>query len=339
MYHFVQALMERHAELRGREWFVVGESYGGHYAPATAHRILRGNAELRAAGRGGYRPVRLAGMAVGNGLTDSTLQYPAYPRMAHNYCRDAFGAPCVSAADRQTMEAALPDCQAAIAACNAAAAGSAAEEESCTAAFRLCAAVTAPYSATRRNPYDVRRFCDADSDLCYDFAHVEKFLNRPDVQRALGAREGTHWESCNMEVNGMFVLDFYKNFNASVVALLEAGVRVMIYAGDCDFICNWIGNKAWLQALRWSGHDAFAAAYDVPFRLEARRGVPREERIVGLVRAVAADQLPAAAAVNSTSPILLTFVQLFGAGHMVPMDQPAASRTMLHHFLRDEPFV
>ena len=27
--------------------------------------------------------------------------------------------------------------------------------------------------------------------------------------------------------------------------LLANGVKVLIYAGDCDFICNWIGNKAW----------------------------------------------------------------------------------------------
>ena len=42
-----------------------------------------------------------------------------------------------------------------------------------------------------------------------------------------------------------------------VPPLLEAGVRVLIYAGDADYICNWIGNKAWITALEWSGTPAF----------------------------------------------------------------------------------
>ena len=27
----------------------------------------------------------------------------------------------------------------------------------------------------------------------------------------------------------------------------------MIYAGDVDFICNWLGNKAWTLDLEWDG--------------------------------------------------------------------------------------
>ena len=44
--------------------------------------------------------------------------------------------------------------------------------------------------------------------------------------------------------------------------MLEDGIRVLIYAGDVDFICNWMGNKAWTQALNWSGKTDFNAAQD-----------------------------------------------------------------------------
>ena len=36
-------------------------------------------------------------------------------------------------------------------------------------------------------------------------------------------------------------------------AHVRPGTRVMIYAGDVDFICNWLGNKAWTLDLEWDG--------------------------------------------------------------------------------------
>jgi carboxypeptidase C (cathepsin A) len=44
--------------------------------------------------------------------------------------------------------------------------------------------------------------------------------------------------------------------------MLEDDIRVLIYAGDVDFICNWIGNKAWTIDLPWSGHESFSSMMD-----------------------------------------------------------------------------
>jgi carboxypeptidase C (cathepsin A) len=44
-----------------------------------------------------------------------------------------------------------------------------------------------------------------------------------------------------------------------VGALLERQVRVLIYAGTYDWICNWIGNEAWTLALEWHGQKDFVA--------------------------------------------------------------------------------
>ena len=61
--------------------------------------------------------------------------------------------------------------------------------------------------------------------------------------------------------------------------LLEEGVRILIYAGDAgnsivlfniklriDYICNWMGNKAWTLKLDWYGNDGFNAAKDIEFK-------------------------------------------------------------------------
>ena len=44
--------------------------------------------------------------------------------------------------------------------------------------------------------------------------------------------------------------------------ILEAGIRVLIYVGDKDFICNWVGNRRWVDLLEWSGRDAWLAGAD-----------------------------------------------------------------------------
>jgi cathepsin A (carboxypeptidase C) len=42
-YYFLQAFFQTYPEYSSNPLFIVGESYGGHYAPAIAHRVLRGN--------------------------------------------------------------------------------------------------------------------------------------------------------------------------------------------------------------------------------------------------------------------------------------------------------
>lgn len=103
--------------------------------------------------------------------------------------------------------------------------------------------------------------------------------------------------------------------------MLEDGIRVLIYAGDVDFICNWIGNKAWTIDLPWSGHESFAASSDYTWTYD-------KDVAGGMARTAAA----------SSGEGSLTFLQVYEAGHMVPMDQPEAALSMLNTFLKNEPF-
>ena len=39
--------------------------------------------------------------------------------------------------------------------------------------------------------------------------------------------------------------------------MLKHGVDILIYAGDADFGCNWMGNLAWVKALVDRGQRPF----------------------------------------------------------------------------------
>ena len=74
--------------------------------------------------------------------------------------------------------------------------------------------------------------------LCYDFSNVGKYLAKPDVQSALGVT-GHKWSDCNRAVALSFELsgDWMQSFETKIPDQLADGIRVLVYAGDQDYIC------------------------------------------------------------------------------------------------------
>ena len=58
-------------------FYLLGESYAGHYVPAISHYIWEMN---KVADEDSKIPLK--GLAIGNGLTNTEIQYAAYPDMA-----------------------------------------------------------------------------------------------------------------------------------------------------------------------------------------------------------------------------------------------------------------
>lgn len=308
MYQFLQALMTAHSDWQSNEFFVFGESYGGHFAPATAYRVFQGNQN-----KDGLA-INLKGLAVGNGLVNPQVQYQYYAELAYTWCQKKLGKPCVSQSTYEYMNSSIPSCVALIKSC---AGGNAID---CLFARSTCnGAEIEPYAMTGLNVYDIRKQCTYPP-LCYNFDAVTKFLNRADVQKALNARSTT-WQSCNMDVNMQFGSDWFAQFATTMPPMMASGIRVMIYAGDVDFICNWLGNKAWTLALKWPGQSAYNKAPDMQWKLD---GVA-----AGLVRSYS----------STASPILFNFIQIYNAGHLSPMDQPKVTQAMVAHFLNNTKFV
>ncbi|KAL3777836.1 hypothetical protein ACHAW5_003030 [Stephanodiscus triporus] len=194
-YYFLQAWFKSEGGMKYKDspLFIVGESYGGHYAPAIAHRIWRGNNDLKT----GLAKLNLKGLAIGNGLTDPEEQYKWYAEMAfHN----SHNMPVISEDTYNMMKSSEPMCTKGIAQCNAG--DGLFDSFACQAAFLYCnTALTTPFRATGLNPYDIRKPC-GDNPLCYDFSHIEKFMNSDKTKEALHVKEhDPTWQTCNMMVN------------------------------------------------------------------------------------------------------------------------------------------
>eukprot|EP00413_Alexandrium_margalefii_P021641 CAMPEP_0204565278 /NCGR_PEP_ID=MMETSP0661-20131031/35378_1 /ASSEMBLY_ACC=CAM_ASM_000606 /TAXON_ID=109239 /ORGANISM="Alexandrium margalefi, Strain AMGDE01CS-322" /LENGTH=482 /DNA_ID=CAMNT_0051573011 /DNA_START=65 /DNA_END=1513 /DNA_ORIENTATION=+ len=305
MYGFLQALLTSSelSKFAKNPFFVFGESYAGHYVPAVTHRIWQGKKQQEGIA------INLQGMGIGNGLTDPGEQYKWYPDMARDGGK-AYGGSLEHGVINSTltygaMKAAAVACTAAISKCNS---GSA---NMCTTAYTICNfGEVIPYQLTGRNPYDMRIPCE-HGQLCYDFDHVTKFLNSAEVKKQLGVSKG--WSSCNMLVNAQFQQDWMHNYHTLLPDMLADGVRVLVYAGDVDYICNWLGNKKWTLALEWPHKADFNAATDKPYTMMG------DNRAAGRIRSAGG----------------LTFFQVYQAGHMVPMDKPEVAVDMLDAFLTD----
>jgi len=63
MYDFLQQFFKAHTKYASLPFFVFGESYAGHYVPATTHVINQNNKNLPA----GAIKLNLKGTAIGNG--------------------------------------------------------------------------------------------------------------------------------------------------------------------------------------------------------------------------------------------------------------------------------
>lgn len=305
-YAFLMNFYKEYPQFKKVGLYISGESYGGHWVPHVAHRVWQGGAEA----------APLKGILVGNGLVNPEEQYKHYPQMAFDGGKAEGGSlekGVVTDPIRQgIMKAGVPACTAAIRGCNTNNQSWGVQGAECAAAFLACVITeNTPYQTSLHNVYDMRTLC-THPPLCYDFSNVGKFLNTPAVQQAIGATK--KWSSCNLLVNKLYQNDFMKNAHTLIPDLLESGIRVMIYAGDVDYICNWLGNKHWTLKLEWPHKDDFGAAEDKDYFLEDGKTK------LGRVRTHSG----------------FSFVQVYQAGHMVPMDQPEAALLMLNDFLADK---
>ncbi|XP_038971807.1 serine carboxypeptidase II-3-like isoform X2 [Phoenix dactylifera] len=214
-YVFLVNWMERFPEYKGRDFYIAGESYGGHYVPQLAHTILQHKKSK----------INLKGIMIGNGVinteTDGKGMFDYFWTHAlisdeaidviHNYCNFS---PNASSQPKQCLQAV----------------DVAAESLGTINLYNIYAPLcTSPTITRSPKGYSIENFdpCTAD--------YVSAYLNTAEVQMALHAnvtRLNYTWSGCSQ------VLTQWTDSPFTVLPLIKESmahdVQVLVYSGDVD---------------------------------------------------------------------------------------------------------
>ncbi|BFZ56223.1 carboxypeptidase C [Savitreella phatthalungensis] len=315
VYAFLSLFFKTFPEYSDLDFHIAGESYAGHYIPQFAKEVVEhqsGKSTEFFVNAAPKQKINLKTVLIGNGLIDPLVQYPQYRPMA---CGEGGYEAVLSPSECSSMESAESRCSALIQSCY-----SSGSRWSCVPAALYCnSQLIGPYQRTGRNVYDIRGDCEG-GNLCYpQLDWIQKYLNRPEVMKAVGA-EVDQYASCNMDINKNFLFagDWMRPYYTGVQTILEAGIQVLVYAGDTDFICNWLGSKAFIESVEYADHEGMTA--DKPlkkWKMSQSIGNLKKGTTVGETK-------------NSGN---LTFLRVYEAGHMVPYDQPESALEMLNRWI------
>jgi carboxypeptidase D len=168
------------------------------------------------------------------------------------------------------------------------------------------------------NMYDVRKtdvYPSCGMNWPPDLVNVTPYLRYPEVLRALHVDEGkrTGWVECNGNVGSAFKA---KNSKPSVTLLPELmeQLRVVLFSGDKDLICNHLGTENFIHQMEWNGGKGFEIS---PGTWAPRRDWTFEGEPAGFYQE----------ARN------LTYIVFYNSSHMVPYDYSRRTRDMLDRFL------
>ncbi|KAF7307577.1 Carboxypeptidase [Mycena indigotica] len=302
---FIAIFFAHFSKFQGRGLHLAGESYAGRLLPVFAAAIYDQNQYIVQAG---IAPINLTSLMIGNGMTEAPPIVKGWYEMQ---CSSASIPPVQTIQTCVTMKRKLPRCMRWLKeSCQ-----DVFDSINCSAAMGFCMdAFIAPYVALGRNQYDISQTCADSNGLCYSITdEIVKYLNRPDIQKALGVDPSqSHFDSCAWDVIAAFgglQGDVMHGSTAYISNLLERGIRVLVYAGNYDFACNWIGNEYSTTTLEWIGQKEFVAQPLREWLVAGKRA--------GLMRAAGP----------------LTFATIDGAGHMAPYDKPKESLEMVRRWL------
>ena len=126
---------------------------------------------------------------------------------------------------------------------------------------------------------------------------LDSYLNNPTVTGKIGAQ--STWQETNYGVFNLFGTtgDWIRSSSPDLELVINAGVRTVIYDGDADYICNYMGVEAMVRALNTVYSPLYASQNFSTYNVKGK---------------------PAGLYKNAG---LFSYLRVYGAGHEVPAYQ------------------
>lgn len=293
---FLRTFYQVFPEYRTTDTFLGGESFAGQYIPYFAKGILDSDLNL---------PLR--GVAIGNGWIDARSQYPAYIEYAV-----ARGLVDLSSEHYKNCKKRTDECMVEFNRITNLEPINVDQCEGLLSYVLQPGRHTVDGVAKCTNVYDVR--LEDDEPYCGmqwppELANVTTYLDRQDVVRAFHAMSKPEsWVECGSQAGRQLNAKLSTSSITLLPDLLER-IPVLLFAGDQDFICNYMGIESMIKSMTWNGE----------------KGLGKVQTKLWSV-----DEQPAGTWVSSRN---LTYAKIFDASHMAPYDVPEVAHDMILRFV------
>ncbi|MBN3309794.1 PPGB protein, partial [Amia calva] len=139
---------------------------------------------------------------------------------------------------------------------------------------------------------------------CINATAMYYWLNSPDVRTALHIPSFVQsWELCSSTVSSLYQRT-YHDMTSFYQYLLQKDLQLLVYNGDVDMACNFIGGKWFVESLNQQPISQYKPWY-------------YNDQIAGYVEQYQK----------------ITFLTVMGSGHMVPQYKPGPALQMFQNFL------
>lgn len=310
-YVALQHFFEKFPQFKKNDFYITGESYGGIYVPTLSVRVLTGPAKIN-----------FKGFAVGNGyldvrnLTNSIVFFAYYHGLVgpqlwsrlEKYCCGGIGAPEYCNFNSPSSS----QCNDAVSDVSQIVQGSGLNVYNLYDDCAQSSAQNSRYSVDKRNmlrllPKSNKVYNIRDDPPCIDSGNIQKYLNLPEVRKALHIPDIVQdWDICSVDVEVGYKR-VYDTMTPQVTQLINAGVRGLIYNGDVDMACNFLGDEWFANSLGFKVKESYE---EWKFN----------DQVAGFVKYYDG----------------LTYMTVKGSGHMVPQNKPGPSFKMISSFLNNK---
>ncbi|XP_015075010.1 serine carboxypeptidase-like 50 [Solanum pennellii] len=231
LYIAIKKFIELNESFKDRPIYITGESYAGKYVPAIGYQVLKKNVMLPVRSR-----VNLAGVVIGNGLTDPISQVATHAANAYY-----FG--LINEKQRKQLELLQEK------------AISLAKNGNWSEATNARSKVLNTLQNMTEMPtlYNIRRHKPYQNHL------VAEFLNNVEVKKALGVNETIVFEVCSKVVREALHEDLMKSVKYMVEFLVK-NTKVLLYEGQLDLRVGLVSTEAWVKRMKWEEIDKFLEA-------------------------------------------------------------------------------